>query len=239
MSPLSPSELRWRTAIHEAGHLLADLLNHLGPYEVNLATARGAAAYSCVVSATGEEALRLAVSLLSGAAAERAAGFDDEETVAGEASDLARLRLLNLTAAELQRCHEEATRFATKHIEEILRIAGALVQQDVTRGGALYRVLQHPLPPGEWLGRLEVLGDTAANALLVFDGGRDGEIEADVCATPIDTANGLRLRALLGRSDLFLTAINLDDAGCSASIREIQEGEAPYFLLRPFRTESY
>lgn len=238
MSSLDPAELRWRTAVHEAGHLHADLLNHLGPYEVNLATARGAAAYSCVVSATGEEALRLAVALLSGAAAERAAGFDDEETVAGEASDLARLRLLNLTDAEHQRCLEEATRVATSNIEEILRIAGELVQQDVTRGGALYRVLRHPLPQGEWLGRLEVLLDLAPQALVVFDGAPDGVIDTDVCATPVDPANARRLQALIGRNDLLLTAINLDDAGCSAPIREIQQGEGTSFLLRLFSTDS-
>lgn len=232
------ANIRWRTAIHEAGHLLADHIFRFGPWEVNLATARGAATYSCVVSSSDPRvAKQLAVSLLSGAAAERAAGFDDDETLAGQTSDQARVAGLNLSQSDLQECFEEARRLMSEHRDEILRIATELELRPVTRGPALHQLLGQPLPAGCWFGRVETLSDaTVSSALITFDGEFEGVIDADVRVTAASPENADRLRALAGCPELFVTAFRSDEASCSASLNQIQHEKDSTFVLRPFRT---
>ncbi|MFT3714038.1 MAG: hypothetical protein QM817_40775 [Archangium sp.] len=218
------AELQWRTALHEAGHLLADSIFRFGPWEVDLDTPRGGSTFSCVVAPTNlEEKVNLATSLFCGAAAERAAGFDDAETQKGQASDEAKINALGLSANEIRSCSTKADELMLRFRERVQRIAKVLNANTVTRGAALYELLEEEIPPGRWFGRVEVVGAPVSNAVVTFDGEFENGIEVEsfiVTATNAESAR--RLAALAGHQDLLITGFGANGESCGGSIREVR-----------------
>lgn len=227
-----------RTALHEAGHLLADYLLGLGPFEVDLATERGGATFSCVAPHNTRFRIPLAVSLFSGAAAEREMGFDDEATKTGETSDLHHIEKLKLSSTEHEDCLKTAKELMSTHRERIGRIAEGLGLRTVTRGPDLYRLLDHPLPAGCWFGRVEC-DASGLRALVTFDGPLEEGL-TEVRATALDPHSADRLRDFAGCSGLFMTGYRIgsdendesQEGTCSASLDWIRHQEGLIFVLQ-------